>query len=73
MTVYVTGRTVRHSVMVKQNKGLISFSSSSGSACYMQGPAYGAQERFDPYAPFLEVVETPGEDVLIRRLILRGP
>lgn len=31
-------------LMVKQNKGLISFSSSFGSACYMLGPAYGAQK-----------------------------
>lgn len=31
-------------IMVKQGKGLISFSSSFGSACYMHGPAYGAQK-----------------------------
>lgn len=31
-------------IMVRQKKGLISFSSSFGSACYMHGPAYGAQK-----------------------------
>jgi NAD(P)-dependent dehydrogenase (short-subunit alcohol dehydrogenase family) len=31
-------------IMVRQGKGLISFSSSFGSACYMHGPAYGAQK-----------------------------
>jgi NAD(P)-dependent dehydrogenase (short-subunit alcohol dehydrogenase family) len=31
-------------VMVKQGRGLISFSSSFGGNCYMHGPAYGAQK-----------------------------
>ena len=31
-------------LMVKRGRGLISFSSSFGSACYMHGPAYGAQK-----------------------------
>ena len=31
-------------VMVKQNKGLIVFTSSFGSVCYMHGAAYGAQK-----------------------------
>jgi NAD(P)-dependent dehydrogenase (short-subunit alcohol dehydrogenase family) len=31
-------------IMVRQQKGLITFSSSFGSVCYMHGPAYGAQK-----------------------------
>jgi len=31
-------------IFLRQKKGLISFSSSFGSACYMHGPAYGAQK-----------------------------
>jgi len=31
-------------LMVKRRRGLITFSSSFGSACYMHGPAYGAQK-----------------------------
>jgi NAD(P)-dependent dehydrogenase (short-subunit alcohol dehydrogenase family) len=31
-------------IFVRQKHGLISFSSSFGSACYMHGPAYGAQK-----------------------------
>ncbi len=31
-------------LMVKQQSGLITFTSSYGSACYMHGPAYGAQK-----------------------------
>ncbi len=31
-------------LMVKRGRGLITFSSSFGSACYMHGPAYGAQK-----------------------------
>jgi len=31
-------------VMVRQGRGLISFSSSFGGVCYMHGPAYGAQK-----------------------------
>ena len=31
-------------MMVKQGKGLIVFTSSFGSVCYMHGPAYGAQK-----------------------------
>jgi NAD(P)-dependent dehydrogenase (short-subunit alcohol dehydrogenase family) len=31
-------------LMVRQRKGLISFSSSFGGVCYMHGPAYGAQK-----------------------------
>jgi NAD(P)-dependent dehydrogenase (short-subunit alcohol dehydrogenase family) len=31
-------------VMVKQGRGLITFSSSFGGVCYMHGPAYGAQK-----------------------------
>jgi NAD(P)-dependent dehydrogenase (short-subunit alcohol dehydrogenase family) len=31
-------------VMVRQGRGLIAFTSSFGSVCYMHGPAYGAQK-----------------------------
>lgn len=31
-------------IMVKQGSGLIAFTSSFGSVCYMHGPAYGAQK-----------------------------
>lgn len=31
-------------LMIKQRYGLITFTSSFGSACYMHGPAYGAQK-----------------------------
>ena len=31
-------------IMVRQQKGLIAFTSSFGSVCYMHGPAYGAQK-----------------------------
>lgn len=31
-------------LMVRQNRGLIVFTSSFGSVCYMHGPAYGAQK-----------------------------
>ena len=31
-------------IMVRQGSGLITFTSSFGSACYMHGPAYGAQK-----------------------------
>ena len=31
-------------LMVRQGSGLITFTSSFGSACYMHGPAYGAQK-----------------------------
>lgn len=31
-------------IMIKQNSGLITFSSSFGASCYMHGPAYGAQK-----------------------------
>ena len=31
-------------IMVRQKKGLIVFTSSFGSVCYMHGPAYGAQK-----------------------------
>jgi len=31
-------------MLLRQKKGLITFSSSFGSACYMHGPAYGAQK-----------------------------
>lgn len=31
-------------VMVRQGRGLVAFSSSFGGACYMHGPAYGAQK-----------------------------
>lgn len=31
-------------LMVKRGRGLVTFSSSFGSACYMHGPAYGAQK-----------------------------
>jgi NAD(P)-dependent dehydrogenase (short-subunit alcohol dehydrogenase family) len=31
-------------LMVAQNRGLIAFTSSPGSVCYMHGPAYGAQK-----------------------------
>jgi NAD(P)-dependent dehydrogenase (short-subunit alcohol dehydrogenase family) len=31
-------------IMVKQRRGLITFSSSFGGGCYMHGPAYGAQK-----------------------------
>ncbi|ANH75451.1 SDR family NAD(P)-dependent oxidoreductase [Ralstonia insidiosa] len=31
-------------LMVKQRRGLIAFTSSFGSSCYMHGPAYGAQK-----------------------------
>ncbi len=31
-------------IMVKQGSGLIGFTSSFGSVCYMHGPAYGAQK-----------------------------
>lgn len=31
-------------LLLRQKKGLISFSSSFGSACFMHGPAYGAQK-----------------------------
>ncbi len=31
-------------LMVKQNGGLIAFTSSFGASCYMHGPAYGAQK-----------------------------
>jgi NAD(P)-dependent dehydrogenase (short-subunit alcohol dehydrogenase family) len=31
-------------LMVKQNDGLITFTSSFGASCYMHGPAYGAQK-----------------------------
>lgn len=31
-------------LFLRQKKGLIAFSSSFGSACYMHGPAYGAQK-----------------------------
>jgi NAD(P)-dependent dehydrogenase (short-subunit alcohol dehydrogenase family) len=31
-------------LMVRQNRGLIAFTSSPGSVCYMHGPAYGAQK-----------------------------
>jgi NAD(P)-dependent dehydrogenase (short-subunit alcohol dehydrogenase family) len=31
-------------LMVRQGRGLIAFTSSPGSACYMHGPAYGAQK-----------------------------
>jgi NAD(P)-dependent dehydrogenase (short-subunit alcohol dehydrogenase family) len=30
--------------MVRQDRGLIAFTSSPGSVCYMHGPAYGAQK-----------------------------
>jgi NAD(P)-dependent dehydrogenase (short-subunit alcohol dehydrogenase family) len=30
--------------MVEQGRGLIAFTSSPGSVCYMHGPAYGAQK-----------------------------
>ena len=31
-------------IMIRQGSGLITFTSSFGSACYMHGPAYGAQK-----------------------------
>lgn len=31
-------------MMVRQDRGLIAFTSSPGSVCYMHGPAYGAQK-----------------------------
>ena len=31
-------------LMVRQGRGLIAFTSSPGSVCYMHGPAYGAQK-----------------------------
>lgn len=31
-------------IMVRQGRGLIAFTSSFGSVCYMHGPAYGAQK-----------------------------
>jgi NAD(P)-dependent dehydrogenase (short-subunit alcohol dehydrogenase family) len=31
-------------IMVRQKRGLIAFTSSFGSVCYMHGPAYGAQK-----------------------------
>lgn len=31
-------------LLLRQKKGLVSFSSSFGAACYMHGPAYGAQK-----------------------------
>ena len=31
-------------LMVRQRRGLIAFTSSPGSVCYMHGPAYGAQK-----------------------------
>ncbi len=31
-------------LMIKQRRGLIAFTSSFGSSCYMHGPAYGAQK-----------------------------
>jgi NAD(P)-dependent dehydrogenase (short-subunit alcohol dehydrogenase family) len=31
-------------LMVRQDRGLIAFTSSPGSVCYMHGPAYGAQK-----------------------------
>jgi NAD(P)-dependent dehydrogenase (short-subunit alcohol dehydrogenase family) len=31
-------------MMVQQGRGLIAFTSSFGSVCYMHGPAYGAQK-----------------------------
>ncbi len=31
-------------IMVREKKGLIAFTSSFGSVCYMHGPAYGAQK-----------------------------
>ncbi len=32
------------SLLVRQDRGLIAFTSSPGSVCYMHGPAYGAQK-----------------------------
>ena len=38
-------------LMIKNNYGLITFTSSFGSACYMHGPAYGAQKvGYDKFA-----------------------
>jgi len=38
-------------LMIKNNFGLITFTSSFGSACYMHGPAYGAQKvGYDKFA-----------------------
>jgi NAD(P)-dependent dehydrogenase (short-subunit alcohol dehydrogenase family) len=38
-------------IMVPQRSGLITFTSSFGSACYMHGPAYGAQKvGYDKFA-----------------------
>jgi len=38
-------------MMVSQQSGLITFTSSFGSACYMHGPAYGAQKvGYDKFA-----------------------
>jgi NAD(P)-dependent dehydrogenase (short-subunit alcohol dehydrogenase family) len=34
-------------LMVAQGRGLIAFTSSPGSVCYMHGPAYGAQKAVD--------------------------
>ncbi len=43
-------------IMAKQKSGLITFTSSFGSACYMHGPAYGAQKTgLDKFAADMAV------------------
>ena len=43
-------------LMIKNRSGLITFTSSFGSACYMHGPAYGAQKvGYDKFAADMAV------------------
>lgn len=59
-------------LMVKNQRGLITFTSSFGSVCYMHGPAYGAQKAgIDKFAADM-AVDLENEDVAAISLWL-GP
>ncbi len=59
-------------LMIKNGRGLITFTSSFGSSCYMHGPAYGAQKTgYDKFAADM-AVDLEGTGVTVNSLWL-GP
>ncbi|GAB3103682.1 SDR family NAD(P)-dependent oxidoreductase [Aestuariicella hydrocarbonica] len=59
-------------LMIRQGRGLITFTSSFGSSCYMHGPAYGAQKvGYDKFAADM-AIDLEGTGVVVNSLWL-GP